>query len=93
MAVRTADDVREEMRGATRAVRLLLPRRLHAQVVNELGALDLRAALSELKSYRAPPDAVRKVVLGVLCLLGRRRTDLLDWKMVQARRQRQQQLQ
>ena len=53
------------------AARLLLPRLLRAQLGAKLTALDLKAALAELRSYREPPDAVRRVVVGVLCLLGR----------------------
>ena len=52
------------------AVRLLLPRRLQAQVGNRLDTLGLKAALAELKSYRDPPKAVLQVVTAVLCLLG-----------------------
>eukprot|EP00965_Chrysotila_dentata_P181893 6005500-Pleurochrysis_carterae.AAC.1 len=39
--------------------RLLLPRKLQAQVAKQLEALDLKAAVAELRSYRDPPDAVR----------------------------------
>ena len=53
------------------AVRLLLPRKLQADVGAKLADLDLKAALAELKSYREPPVAVRQVVVAVLCLLGK----------------------
>ena len=34
---------------------MVLPTRLRSKVLTELSALDLRSALSELKSYREPP--------------------------------------
>ena len=52
------------------AVRLLLPRKLQAQVGKSLDAMALKAALAELKSYRDPPKVVVQVVAAVLCLLG-----------------------
>ena len=66
--------------GGRAAARMVLPTRLRSKVLTELSALDLRSALSELKSYREPPEAVRLVLVGVLCLLGRRRPDLTDWR-------------
>ena len=65
------------------AVRLLLPRRLQAQVGNRLDTLGLKAALAELKSYRDPPKAVLQVVTAVLCLLGLGRLSSLSaWQFV-----------
>ena len=51
-------------------MRLLLPRKLQAQVGTRLDSLDLKASLAELRSYRDPPAAVKQVVVAVLCLLG-----------------------
>lgn len=65
------------------AVRLLLPRRLQAQVGSSLDSLSLRDALAELKSYKSPPQNVHRVVVGVLCLLGHRLSALTAWANVQ----------
>jgi hypothetical protein len=65
---------------ALQAVRLLLPRRLQAQVGAQLDTLELKDALAELKSYKNPPENVKRVLMGVLCLLGRRLRTLGDWQ-------------
>jgi hypothetical protein len=68
--------------GPTVAARLLLPRRLRRNVLRRLDALDLRAALAEIRAYREPPEAVRRVLAGVLCVLSRARSDVWrgEWK-------------
>jgi hypothetical protein len=73
---------RSQRISALAAVRLLLPRRLQAQVGGQLDTLDLRDALAELKSYKHPPENVRRVVVGVLCLLGRPLASLSTWAHV-----------
>ena len=73
---------RSQRISALAAVRLLLPRRLQAQVGGQLDTLDLRDALVELKSYKHPPENVRRVVVGVLCLLGRPLASLSTWAHV-----------
>ena len=70
--------------GADAAAAMMLPRMLMDRVSQELSGLDSKRVLAELRSYNHPPDCVATALVGILCVLGRRRRDLDDWAAVRA---------
>ena len=70
--------------GADAAAAMMLPRMLLERVSEELATLDSKRVLAELRSYNHPPDCVAIALVGILCVLGRRRRDLDEWSAVRA---------
>jgi len=61
-----------------------LARKIMEWAQAELNSLDPKGALTEIRSYNAPPAAVYQCMAGVLCVLGRKKRDVGEWKYVRA---------
>jgi len=73
-----------DMQSAASAVRMLLPHKLLEHARKQLGKMDVKDAIGELKSYKSPPEVVFKVMKAVLVLLDRKAKALPEWKEVRA---------
>jgi len=74
-----ASDAKED---AVAVAQMILPRKLLQQCKSDLAQLDPKTSIAELRSYNSPPKVVYQVCCGVLCLFGKKRKELPDWKDV-----------
>jgi len=82
MAVADAVATMQDFGSAYDSARMMLPRKLHQQMREQLQELNVYQILAELKGYNDVKDDAFKVVLGVLCMLGRKMKDFKDWPAV-----------
>ena len=82
MAVADSVKTMRDFGSAYDNARMLLPRKLQCQMKEQLSALNVYNVLAELKGYNDVKEDTFRVVLGVLCMLGRLRKDFKDWQSI-----------
>ena len=62
-------------------LKLALPQRMLQYAKDKLAAIPIKDLVGELKSYKTPPEAVTRVMQGVILLIGRAEThkDIPEW--------------
>ncbi|KAL1524260.1 hypothetical protein AB1Y20_019163 [Prymnesium parvum] len=84
MAVADSVPAMQDFGTAYDNARMLLPRKLQSQMKQQLAELNSYQIVSELKGYNEVSEDTFKLMLGVLCMLGRSRKSFKQWSHVKA---------